>query len=143
MERDFAYAELSGNSKYSDLTGLISFIQYPYYVEVSLFLENIPRDQVLGFHIHEGIASSGKSDDEFVDTKTHYTPDNSDRPDHTWDLPSIYSYDGKARMTFNTDKFLVKDIIGKTITLNENLDNFMGQLVSDAEDQIAYGEITN
>ena len=143
MERDFAYAELSGNSKYSDLTGLISFIQYPYYVEVSLFLENIPKNQLIRFHIFEDTTCSEKSEDEFFDAKTHYTLDNSDCPDHTWDLPSIYSYDGKARMTFNTDKFLVKDIIGKTITLNENLDNFMSQLVSDAEDQIAYGEITN
>ena len=143
MERDFAYAELSSNSKYPDLTGLISFIQYPYHVEVSLFLENIPKDQLLRFHIYEGTTCSEKSEDEFVDAKTHYTPDNSDRPDHVWDLPSIYSYDGKARMTFNTDKFLVNDILGKTISLHEISDNFMGQSASDAGDKIACGEITH
>ena len=143
MERDFAYAELSGNSKYPDLTGLISFIQYPYYVEVSLFLENIPKDRLLRFQIHEGKTCSGNSEDEFVDAKTRYAPDNSDRHDHTWDLPSIYSYDGRARMTFNTDKFLVKDILGKTISLYETPDNFMGQPAGDAEDKIACGEITN
>ena len=143
MERDFAYAELSGNPKYPDLTGLISFIQYPYHVEVSLFLENIPKDQLLRFHIYEGTTCSEKSEDEFVDAKIHYAPDNSDRSDHTWDLPSIYSYDGRARMTFNTDKFFVRDILGKTIILYENLDNFRNQLASDAESKIACGEITH
>ena len=78
MAGDFAYAELSGNSKYPDLTGLISFIQYPYYVEVSLFLENIPKDQLLRFHIYEGTTCSGNSEDEFVDAKTRYTPDDSE-----------------------------------------------------------------
>ena len=143
MERDFAYAEISGNSKYPDLTGLISFIQYPYYVEVSLFLENIPKGRFLRFHIYEGTTCSGKSGDEFVDAKTHYTPDNSDYSGHVWDLLSIYSYDGRARMIFNTDKFFVKDILGKTIILNENLNNFMDQPVGDAGDKIACGEITH
>ena len=141
MERDFAYVELSGNPKYPDLTGLISFIQYPYHVEVSLFLENIPKDQLLRFHIYEGTTCSEKSEDESVDAKIHYAPDNSDYPNHTWDLPSIYSYDGRARMTFNTDKFFVRDILGKTIILYENLDNFRNQLASDAESKIACGEI--
>ena len=143
MERDFAYDELTGNPKYTDITGLISFIQYPYHVEVSLFLENIPKDQLLRFHIYEGTTCSEKSEDEFVDAKIHYAPDNSDYPNHTWDLPSIYSYDDKVRMTFNTDKFFVRDILGKTIILYKNLDNFRNQLASDAESKIACGEITH
>ena len=46
-------------------------------------------------------------------------------------------------MTFNTDKFFVRDILGKTIILYENLDNFRNQLASDAESKIACGEITH
>ena len=143
MERDFAYAEISGNSEYPEINGLISFIQYPYYVKVSLVLANIPKDRFLGFHIHEGTTCSGNSEDEFADAKTHYNPDNLDHPDHAGDLPSIYSYDGKARMTYITDKFLVKDIIGKTVILHENPDDFRSQPAGDAGDKIACGEITH
>lgn len=60
---------------------------------------------------------------------------------HAGDFPVLFSNNGYARMSFFTDKFRVRDIIGRSVMIHENPDDYRSQPPGDSGKRIACGVI--
>ena len=95
-----------------------------------------------GFHIHEfGNCSIGKSNDPFKDAGGHWNPTNQPHGNHAGDFPVLFSNDGIAMMEFYTNKFRVRDVIGKSIIIHESPDDYRTQPAGNAGRRLACGVI--
>lgn len=95
-----------------------------------------------GFHIHEkGICDITDPMDPFVSAGGHYNPYSQPHGNHAGDFPVMFSNDGYARMSFFTDKFKPADIIGRSVLLHQNPDDFRSQPTGDSGKRMACGVI--
>lgn len=123
------------------VSGTVRFLQRKNGVLVTANISGLPSDNPSGFfafHIHEGKDCSGEN---FSDTKGHFNPQNKPHPDHAGDMPSLISFGGKAYLQFMTDRFKVKDIIGRTVVIHASYDDFHSQPAGNAGMKIACGVI--
>ena len=88
-----------------------------------------------------GTSCTGNSEDEFADAQKHYNPKNCPHPYHAGDLPPLIENDGYSYMRVFTNKFNVKDIIGKVIIIHEMPDDFTTQPSGNSGTKIACGKI--
>ena len=91
-----------------------------------------------GFHIHEGNNCDGAG---FSDTGGHYDPKGLPHPSHAGDLPPLLSNNGNAYMTVKTERFRLKDIIGRTVVIHAGPDDFHTQPSGNSGEKIACGVI--
>ena len=95
-----AHARIKGSKEYPDIRGNVYL--YEVYNGTVLLgeLTGIPEELekkyggFFGFHIHEGNACTGDSQDPFADTKGHYNPEKEEHPRYAGDLPPVLSNDG-------------------------------------------------
>lgn len=145
--RPQASASIAGSEKCRDLKGTVAFYDLSCGVLVTVSLANLPfkdghcQYSVLGLHIHEGMACTGDSDDPFADTKGHYNPGNCPHPMHAGDLPPVFVNDGLAWHAVITNRFTVKEIIGRTVVVHGMVDDFHSQPSGDSGEKIACGII--
>lgn len=120
----------------------------PYGVIVRAEIINLPRgtgicnNPIFAFHIHSGNRCEGNAEDPFADAGSHYNPNNCPHPYHAGDLPPLFSANGRAISVFLTDRFTVREIIGKTVIIHSSLDDFTTQPSGNAGKKIACGVIT-
>ena len=81
------------------------------------------------------------SNDSFPLSGTHYNPGECEHPHHAGDLPPLFGCNGYAVSIFLTDRFLVDDVIGKTLIIHDRPDDFKTQPAGDAGEKIACGVI--
>ena len=142
-----AVAVLNGTGAYAAVHGVVRFFQRPNGVLVEVNFDVLPQrsgqcDQpIFGFHIHGGNSCTGNASDAFADAGMHYNPHTCPHPYHAGDLPPIFSVGGKAYMSFLTNRFTVRDILGKTIILHDSPDDFTTQPSGNAGNKIACGII--
>lgn len=142
-----AAAEIMGSEKYSSLRGTVSFYDLGYAVLVTTSLYGLPyrngycQHPVLGFHIHEGRACTGNSQDPFADAGTHFNPENCPHPAHAGDLPPVFVNEGLAWSAVITTRFTVKEIIGRTVIVHSQADDFHTQPSGNSGEKIACGLI--
>ncbi|MBQ4317365.1 MAG: superoxide dismutase family protein, partial [Clostridia bacterium] len=91
-----------------------------------------------GFHIHEGNNCLGN---KFENTGNHYNPNRLPHPLHAGDMPPLISCNGNAFLAFFTDRFSIDEIIGKTVVIHSNPDDFTTQPSGNAGTKIACGVI--
>lgn len=146
FNRPDAFAELRGSGDYPNLRGSVTFSQMQAGVLVTAQVYGLPEGGkcergVFGFHIHEGGECSPQSGDAFSNAGGHY--DNSDcpHPYHAGDLPPLFSNKGYAYMSVFTDRFTVREIIGKTVIVHSKPDDFTTQPSGNAGKRIACGKI--
>lgn len=89
-------------------------------------------------HIHEGKDCCGSG---FPNTGGHYNPCATAHPRHAGDLPPLLNCGGKAYMAVFTNRFHVKDVIGRTVVIHGHPDDFKTQPSGDAGSKIACGVI--
>lgn len=95
-----------------------------------------------GFHIHEfGNCNIGEGNDTFKEAGGHWNPTNQPHGNHAGDFPVLFSNDGTAIMNFFTNKFRVKDVIGKSIIIHENPDDYRTQPSGNSGKRLACGVI--
>lgn len=135
-----AIAKIRGGGEASKLQGIVEFYEFSSFVFVKVNIKALPHSDsgFFGFHIHEGNSCGGT---DFSDTKSHYNPENKPHPSHAGDLPPLLFCNGGACMSFTTDRFRVKDIIGKTIVIHSSPDDFTTQPSGNAGTKIACGVI--
>lgn len=145
--REFASAHVRGSEKYPDLSGSVTFTQMRAGVLVTAEIRGLPAGEkrgrgFFGFHIHSGGKCSGNAKDPFADALGHY--DNADYPHpyHAGDLPPLLGNSGYAYMSVFTDRFTVREIIGKTVIIHSKPDDFTTQPSGNSGDRIACGQIT-
>lgn len=92
------------------------------------------------FHIHEGDSCCGESEG-FPETGGHFNPRGAAHPGHAGDLPPLLSCNGYAYGAVFTDRFRVRDIIGRTAVIHEGADDFHTQPAGNSGTKIACGVI--
>ena len=135
-----AKAVINGDDKYPKLHGEVTFRRLKEGVLVTARVSGLPKTEsgFYGFHIHEGKSCDG---DGFPKTKGHYNPKDRPHPSHVGDLLPLLSCKGSAYMQVKTDRFRICDIIGRTIIIHSDTDDFRTQPSGDAGEKIACGVI--
>lgn len=138
--RPQARAIIRSNEPYLNIHGEVLFYQERDSVLVSAKISGLPQNGTgfYGFHIHEGDSCDGEG---FPKTGGHYNPKNLPHPSHAGDLPPLLSNKGNAYMTVRTNRFNVRDIIGRTVIIHSGADDFRTQPSGDAGEKIACGVI--
>lgn len=145
--RPVAAAEIRGSSNYPDIRGKILFYNARNGVLVRAEITGLPKNSddcdspVFAFHIHSGNACSGNSADQFANSNGHFNPQDCMHPYHAGDLPPLFSANGNAVLEVLTDRFNIHQIIGKTIIIHRNPDDFTTQPSGNAGEKIACGVI--
>lgn len=72
---------------------------------------------------------------------THYNPKSCNHPEHAGDLPPLFENNGYAYISFLTNRFTVKEIIGKVIIIHDMPDDFTTNPSGKSGEKIACGKI--
>lgn len=136
-----AVAKIRGGVEVPKLSGCIRFYQQKDCVLIVAEIFGLPRENetgFFGFHIHQGESCSGT---DFSETGSHYNPVDQVHPKHAGDLPPLMCCRGNAYLAVKTDRFTVHDIIGKTVVIHSDPDDFHTQPAGNAGRKIACGVI--
>ncbi|MBQ3180666.1 MAG: superoxide dismutase family protein [Firmicutes bacterium] len=135
-----AAAAISGDS-ISSIHGSVRFFPCPEGVMVLADIFGLPEANPTGIfalHIHSGGDCSGTN---FADSGMHYDPANMPHPRHAGDLPPLLSCHGHALMGVLTCRFTIDEIIGRTVIIHSQPDDFTSQPAGNAGEKIACGVI--
>ena len=136
-----AVAQIQGGVEVPQLTGCVEFYQENGCVSIVARVSGLPRGSetgFFGFHIHTG---DGCTQNDFADTGGHYNPANAPHPSHAGDLPPLLYCKGRAYLKVATDRFSIKDILGRTVVIHSMADDFRTQPAGNAGTKIACGVI--
>ena len=135
-----AVAHISGDSRHPMLRGSVRFLPHRDGCLVVAQISGLPETKTgfFGFHIHEG---TGCGDAGFTETKGHYNPTKKSHPIQAGDLPPLLRAGGSAFLSVVTDRFCVADVMGKTVVIHDNPDDFTSQPAGNAGTKIACGQI--
>lgn len=136
-----AAAQIRGGVDAPHISGQIRFYQECGRVLVVAELSGLPQTGKTDFfamHIHTGERCSGVG---FSETMGHYAPGGEEHPHHAGDLPTLLSCRGEAYLAVRTDRFCVRDVIGKTVVIHSDPDDFRSQPSGNAGSKIACGVI--
>lgn len=142
-----ALAHIKGGKAYPEIHGTVYFKKVKNGVRVTAKIYGLPHSsgnclgRFFGFHIHEGTSCTGNIEDEFADVKSHYNPNNCLHPHHAGDLPPLLENNGYAYMSVLTNRFKLKDIIGRTVIIHDSPDDFTTQPSGNSGKKIACGVI--
>lgn len=79
--------------------------------------------------------------DLFSGAMAHYNPADCNHPFYAGDLPPLFGNHGYAFSVFLTERFLMSEVIGKTVITHGNPDDFTTQPSGNAGEKLAYGVI--
>lgn len=134
--RPYAIAKITGNAKYPQINGTVSFYDVYGGTFVVADVKNLPDGENFhGFHIHDGTSCTPMQEGG------HYNPTNQPHPKHAGDMPSLLANGGMAYSAFYTNRFYPEDIIGKVVVIHENPDDFKSQPSGNPGTVIACGKI--
>lgn len=142
-----ARAEIHGGRMFPEISGETFFRETSKGVLVTTRLYNLPhsedvcKSRIFALHIHTGTSCTGTTDDEFKNALGHYNPNNCVHPYHAGDLAPIFGNNGYAYSSFLTNRFHVKDIIGKVVILHSMPDDFTTNPSGNSGTKIACGKI--
>lgn len=133
--RPVAIAKISGVGKGKGLKGTVWFYQMLSGVLIEARVFGLPKNSsgFYGFHIHSGGTCA--------ETKEHYDRKENGHPMHSGDLPPLMAFGGRAYSTFITDRFSIKEIIGRTVVIHSQADDFTSQPSGNSGERIACGVI--
>lgn len=78
---------------------------------------------------------------DFADAGGHFNPTGQKHPMHAGDLPQLLSAGGKAYLAVLTDRFSIRDVIGRSVIIHEQPDDFHTQPAGDSGARIGCGVI--
>ena len=136
-----AVARISGGIEAPQLSGCVQFYQKNGCMLIVAKISGLPKESetgFFGFHIHQGDNCSGT---DFSGTGSHYNPSDQAHPKHAGDLPPLLACQGSAYLSVRTDRFFVRDIIGRTVVIHSDPDDFHSQPAGNAGKKIACGVI--
>lgn len=145
--RPQAIAKVEGSGICPGISGTVRFYQTNRGVLVWAEISGLPRSappcrkEIFGFHIHQGTDCAGNRNDPFADAMSHYNPGGCEHPCHAGDLPPLFGNNGFAFSLFLTDRFSVKEVIGRTIIIHDRPDDFTTQPSGNSGTKIACGVI--
>ncbi len=139
-----AMAWVRGGSQAPRLSGLVKFYDTPYggiLVEAEIFgLPNVSTAGSSNFyamHIHD----AGDCSHGFARTGDHYNPTASPHPDHAGDLVPLLGNQGYAWTSFYDKRFSIEDIMGRSVIIHSQPDDFTTQPSGNSGTKIGCGII--
>lgn len=143
MRRDTclkAIAWIQGGREHLELSGMVKFFQRSDGLILEAEIFGLPKTETgfFAFHIHEDNDCAGEG---FPNTGGHFNPGKTMHPNHAGDLPPLLSAHGKAYMKVFTDRFSVEEILGRTVIIHSDPDDFHTQPSGNAGIKIACGVI--
>lgn len=148
-----AIAIIQGGPFAPPLRGLVCFYEAPSGTWVTVNITGLPAFQPgsnannpvgpHGFHIHEfGSCEVGDPANPFQTAGGHWNPDNQPHGNHAGDFPVLFSNHGMAMSTFFTDRFMPNDVIGKSVIIHQNPDDYRSQPAGNSGKRLACAIIT-
>lgn len=130
-----AWAAVRGGEGHPRLGGMVHFYPAEGGTIVTAEIYGLPerRTGFFAFHIHAGGSCS--------EPGAHFDPEGREHPLHAGDLPPLLSAGGRAWMAVLTDRFRPEDVIGRTVILHADADDFHTQPAGNPGERIACGEI--
>jgi superoxide dismutase, Cu-Zn family len=147
-----AMAEIKGGPQSQGITGTVYFKNVPGGTMVCAQIRGLPSYEPAqggkspigphGFHIHQnGNCEVGDPENPFAAAGGHWNPTDQPHGNHSGDFPVLFSNHGYANMCFFTDKFKVADVIGKSVIIHENPDDYRTQPAGNSGKKMACGVI--
>ena len=141
-----ASARICGNRDFPNLRGIVHFQQRQNGVLLMAEICGLPDDgpdkpNIFAFHIHEGDCTSQDSQNPFHQTGGHWNPHQRMHPCHAGDLPPLFGCKGYAYLTVLTNRFMLKEVLGRAIVIHRDPDDFTTQPSGNAGAKIACGVI--
>lgn len=139
-ERPGAIARIAGSEQAPCLYGTVKFYEMGENVLVAADLCGLPENEsgIFAMHIHTGMRCSGPA---FEDTGGHFDPTGRTHPRHAGDLPPLFSCGGKAFLVVLTDRFCLREIMGRTVVIHAGPDDMRSQPAGNSGEKIACGVI--
>ncbi|AYF55247.1 superoxide dismutase family protein [Clostridium botulinum C] len=147
-----AVAHVNGGPHHPNLKGIVYFFPVPCGTEVSVCIQGLPNYKPatatsqpigpFGFHIHSvGCCDIGDPENPFTCASGHWNPDNQPHGNHAGDFPVLFSNHGLCKMSFFTDRFKPQDVVGLSVIIHENPDDYRSQPSGNSGKRIACGLI--
>ena len=147
-----AYAIVRGSTEFPDIRGIVTLSPALDGTWVEAEVRGLPpyspgRGNVspigpFGFHIHEhSDCRPMAGQNAFADAGGHFNPTGQPHGNHAGDFPVLFSNGGYARMSFYTDKFTPSQVIGRTVMIHLNPDDYRSQPAGNSGRRIACGAI--
>ena len=142
-----AIAQLAGDAAHPWLWGIVRFYQLAKGVLLCAHFTGLPvgtgicRTRVFGLHIHEQGDCSGNPPDPFANTEGHYNPSGCAHPAHAGDLPPLIADNGRDWFAFYPDRFSVREILGRSVVVHAERDDFTTQPSGNSGSKIGCGII--
>ena len=119
-----AVSVINTQYKSKHIEGVVIFTQKEDCVQIKVDVKGLKHNHLHGFHIHE----SGDLREGCKSCCSHYNPENTDHGGldngHAGDLGNIKTDEhGVCKMSFKTSKFLVDNILGRSIIIHEDEDD--------------------
>ena len=151
MGKPYAQARMEGSSLAPNLDGEVRFYPVDNGTLVAAEVSGLPRTQAgtastppigpFGFHLHDGSVCNPMGAEPFESAMGHYNPTGQPHPLHAGDFPVLFSNNGYAYMVFYTDRFKPSDIVGKTVIIHQNPDDFRTQPAGASGKRIGCGVV--
>lgn len=149
---NFAVAKVFGGPLYPEIRGTVWFQDVPGGTFISVQVSGLPCYRPAppggdpigphGFHVHTfGNCSIGDPNNPFLAAGQHWNPDNQPHGNHAGDFPVLFSNGGFGEMCFFTNKFKVWQVVGRSVLIHENPDDYRTQPGGDSGRRIACGII--
>lgn len=147
-----AIARIQGGPLAPGINGVVRFTEVPGGTWVCANLNGLPPYQPAtdnkppvgphGFHIHEyGRCEAGDPTNPFQSAGGHWNPTAQPHGNHAGDFPALFSYGGRAILCFFTDRFRPQDVVGRSVVIHENPDDFRTQPAGASGKRLACGAI--
>ncbi len=147
-EQPDAVARIKGSPSYPSISGTVELRQTQAGVLVTASIGGLPESgaqqcssAVFALHIHTGTSCTGTTDMPFADAQGHYDPNRCPHPFHAGDLAPLFASGGYAWYTFLSGRFHVRDVIGRTVIVHRQPDDFTTQPSGNSGAMIACGVI--
>ena len=107
-----------------NIEGTVIFIQKEDHVHIQINIKGLSKNHLHGFHIHE----TGDLREGCTSCCAHYNPHNTEHGGlsggHAGDLGNIKTNEnGYCKMIINTNKFIVDEILGRSIIIHADNDD--------------------
>lgn len=146
-----AVAKVQGGPLAPKIKGEVMFQEVPEGVMVYAYITGLPDYSSNsngksigphGFHIHEnGNCTVGNQNDPFQAAGGHWNPYNEPHGNHPGDFPVLFSNNGLAYMAFFTNRFRIDEVVGKSVIIHQNPDDYVSQPAGAAGKRLACGLI--
>ena len=94
-------------------------------------------------HIHEGRSCGNRSgNNPFSAAGAHFNPTRTRHPHHLGDIPMLTVHDGRATYAHFDSRFTPEQVIGRTVVIRRDEDDFITQSSGNPGPRIACGPIT-